>query len=166
MSSYADNGHYRPVQSRGYRMITLLMMTILVSEACPRAPDHYMTQDTWSPESHVTPHQSLLSCWHLLAEVGPRDYCAVTQEPLTGRCWANWCNLLTTKNFLMKILLDDVYLTTFKINESGWMGESWHKTRKKDSFIFSWILFSCLGLLCKIATDGKIQSKWASRHHL
>ena len=117
-----------------YTVITL-MMTILVSEAWPRAPDHSLTQDTWSPESpHVSCHPPPVR--HLLPEVRPRDHHTVTHEPLTDRCWANCCILLTTtKNFLMKNLLDDIYLTACKINESGWMVGSWHKTRKNDSFI-------------------------------
>ena len=120
-----------------YRVITL-MMTILVSEAWPRAPNRSLTWDTWSPVSHV----SCLSCHpprvRLLTLVtrGQASWPSRCDTWASDRCWANCCILLTTtKNFLMKNLLDDIYLTTCKIDESGWMVGSWHKTRKNDSFI-------------------------------
>ena len=70
----------------------------------PLTTDTALTQDTWSPGSHVTPRQS----FKLLTLVSQRSVTLVLWHMslwqswltiLTEGCCANWCNLLTTKTF-------------------------------------------------------------------
>ena len=133
-----------------------------------------LTQDTWSPQqslmplmprmSDVTPHRS----FKLLTLVSER--LLVTSALGHTSLWHADAVLIGVISWPLKLSNEEsswyynMYVRYMKVPDEGeWVNhdissEIWF-------FYFAHGSYFCLGLLlCKIATDEKIRSKWAIRH--